>query len=147
MYHSFFTHSYDDGHLGCFHVLATVNSATMNTRVHMGLFQFWFPQGICQEVGLLGHLVVLLPVFLAIFVPSSIMAISNYIPTNSAKVFPFLHSLSSIYCLWNFLIKAILTGVRWYSSFDLHFSHNEPCWASFHVFISHLYVFFGELSV
>ena len=32
-------------------------------------------------------------------------------------------------------------------SFDLHFSNDEQCWASFHVFISHLYVFFAELSV
>ena len=32
-------------------------------------------------------------------IPSSIMAVSVYIPTNSAKVFPFLHTLSSIYCL------------------------------------------------
>ena len=31
--------------------------------------------------------------------------------------------------------------------FDLHFSDNEWCWASFHVFGSHLYVFFGEMSV
>ena len=31
--------------------------------------------------------------------------------------------------------------------FDLHFSDNEWCWASFHVFVSHLYVFFGEMSV
>ena len=30
--------------------------------------------------------------------------------------------------------------------FDLHFSDNEWCWASFHVFVSHLYVFFGEMS-
>ena len=80
----------------------------------MGLFQFWFPQGICQEVGLLGHMAVLLPVSWAVFILSSRVAVSNYIPTNSAKVFPFLHSLSSIYCLWIFLIKAILTGVRWY---------------------------------
>ena len=26
-------------------------------------------------------------------------------------------------------------------SFNLHFSNNEQCWTSFHVFISHLYVF------
>ena len=31
-------------------------------------------------------------------------------------------------------------------SFDLHFSNNEWCWTSFHVFVSHLYVFFGEMS-
>ena len=30
--------------------------------------------------------------------------------------------------------------------FDLHFSDNEWCWASFHVLVSHLYVFFGEMS-
>ena len=31
--------------------------------------------------------------------------------------------------------------------FDLHFSDSEWCWASFHVFVSQLYVFFGEMSV
>ena len=31
--------------------------------------------------------------------------------------------------------------------FDLHFSNNEKCRASFHVFVSHLYVFFEEMSV
>ena len=30
--------------------------------------------------------------------------------------------------------------------FDLHFSDNEWCWASFHVFVSHLYIFFGKMS-
>ena len=30
-------------------------------------------------------------------------------------------------------------------SFDLHFSNVEHCWAHFHVFMSHLYVFFEEI--
>ena len=37
MYHSFLIHSSVDGHPGCFHVLAVINSAAMNIGVHMSL--------------------------------------------------------------------------------------------------------------
>ena len=37
MYHSFLIHSSADGHLGCFRVLAIINSAAMKTGVHMSL--------------------------------------------------------------------------------------------------------------
>ena len=35
MYHNFFIHSPVDGYLGCFHVLAIVNSAAMNNGIHV----------------------------------------------------------------------------------------------------------------
>ena len=66
---------------------------------YLCLFQFWFPQGICLVVGLQGHMVVLFLVFKGISILSSIVAVSIYIPTNSARAFPFLHTFSNIYCL------------------------------------------------
>ena len=35
MYHNFFIHSSVDGHLGCFHALAIVNSAAVNNGIHV----------------------------------------------------------------------------------------------------------------
>ena len=105
----------------CFHVLAIVNSVVMNKGMHVP-FAFWFPPGICLGVGLLCHMVVLLLVFKGISILSSIVAVSIYIPTNTARVFPFLHTLSSIYFLqtfWWWLFWLVWVGISsyfWFAS-------------------------------
>ena len=62
MYHSFLIHSSADGHLGCFHVLAMINSAVMNIGVHVSLSDL-VSLACMPRVGLLGHMEVLFPVF------------------------------------------------------------------------------------
>ena len=75
VYHSFLIHSSADGHLGCFHVMAIINSVVMNIGVHMSLSDLvsslCMPSIQCMCIlllyivpnHLLGHMAVLFPVF------------------------------------------------------------------------------------
>ena len=53
MYHNFFIHSSVDGHLGCFHVLAIVNSAAMNNGIHVS-FSIFVSSGYMLRSGIAG---------------------------------------------------------------------------------------------
>jgi len=98
MYQIFFIHSSVDQHLGCFHVLMTVNSAAVNIGIHVSSLFMAFSE-YTPIVQLLGHMAGLFLIFEGISILFSIMAVSVYIPTSSVGLFPFLHLLSSIYCL------------------------------------------------
>ena len=53
MYHIFFIHSFADGHLVCFYVLAIVNSAAMNVGVHVS-FRIMVFSGYVPRSGIAG---------------------------------------------------------------------------------------------
>ena len=53
MYHNFFIHSSVDGHLGCFHVLAIVNSAAVNIGIRVS-FSILVSSGYVPRSGTAG---------------------------------------------------------------------------------------------
>ena len=63
MYHNFFIHSSVDGHLGCLHVLAIINSAAMNTEVHVS-FSILVSSGYMPRIGIAGSYGDFIPSFL-----------------------------------------------------------------------------------
>ena len=77
----------------------------------------------------------------------SIVVVPIYIPMNSAGGVSFLHTPSSICCLWTYYGHSDWCEGVPHSSFDLRFSNNQGCWAFFHVLVGHLYIFFGEMSI
>ena len=95
IYHTLSIHSSVDGHLSCFHVLAIVNSAAMNTGMHVS-FQIMVLIGYMPNSGIDNSI---FRFFNGTFILFSIIAALIYISTNSVGGLLFLHILSNIYYL------------------------------------------------
>ena len=63
MYNNFFIHSSADGHQGCFHVLAIVNSAAVNSGIHVS-FSILVSSGYMPRSGIAGSYGGFIPTFL-----------------------------------------------------------------------------------
>ena len=62
MYHNFFIHSSVDGYLGCFRVLAIVNSAAVNSGIHVS-FLVLVSSGYMPRSGIAGSYGGFIPIF------------------------------------------------------------------------------------
>ena len=125
MCHNFFIHSSVDGYLGCFHVLALVNIAAMNTGVHVSFSVMVFLEHMPSSGISVSH-------------GSFITSVSRNLHTGLHSGYINLHSHQQCkkkksafsphplqHLFVELLMMAILTGVRCFLIVVLHFSNNK----------------------